>query len=76
MSRPQADLPQVETGTITGVEDHGTIVIVSLLVREGWSKPVFFDHRAFRWLLDAEGCPADELVGRSASFDGETLTLE
>ena len=76
MSRSNANTPEVQRGTITGVEDHSTIVIVRLLVGEGWSVPVFFDHRAFAWLLDGEGCLPEDLVGRRASFDGAVLNLE
>jgi hypothetical protein len=74
--RPSRPKSSIEVGTITGVQDHGTIVLVSLLTERGWTTPVFFDHRAFAWLLDGESCQPDDLVGRRASFDGAVLNLE
>jgi hypothetical protein len=64
-----------QSGIIAEVQDCGTIVIVHLKTENGWLTPVFFDHRSFRWLLDGEGCGPEELIGRPASFDGESLHL-
>jgi len=64
------------SGTIASVDDCGTIVIVSLRAKEGWLNPVFFDHGSFRGLLDGEGCTADDLIGRDASYDGQVLRLD
>ena len=63
-------------GTILDVTDCGSIVIVYLGTDEGRVLPIMFDHRAFCWLLDGEGCCAEELVGRSASYDGESLLFD
>jgi hypothetical protein len=60
----------VQTGTISGIEDCGTVVIVRLRTEKGWSTPVFFDHRQFGHMLGAEGCSATDLVGREAIYDG------
>ena len=63
------------TGTIVDVQDHGTVVIV-YLDAERRVVPVYFDHRAFGWLLDGEGCSAEEIVGRTANYDGESLFFD
>lgn len=63
------------TGTILGLRDCGTLVIVYLGTEEGRVIPITFDHRPFEWLLNGEGCGADELVGRSARYDGESLVF-
>lgn len=65
---------QVQTGEISGVRNCGTIVIVLLRIGP-LTTPVFFDHRQFQCLLDGEHCRPDQLIGRSASFDGEALRL-
>ncbi len=64
-----------QTGTIAGVHDCGTIVIVHLKTEQGWIAPAFFDHRQFRRLLEGEGCGPEELVGRPASYDGADFRL-
>jgi hypothetical protein len=61
------------TGTIAGLRDCGTIVLVFLDAEEGRVVPVPMDHRAFRHLLEGEACGPAELVGRSVSFDGELV---
>jgi hypothetical protein len=63
-----------ESGTISSVEDHGTIIVVMLQAGLDLT-PVYFDHRCFQHLLDGEGCSVDELIGRPASFDGEALSF-
>ena len=64
------------TGTILDVQDHGTIVIVYLDAEEHRVVPIYFDHRPFGWLLDGEGCGAEELIGRTAIYDGESLFFD
>lgn len=64
-----------QTGTITGVHDCGTIVIVHLKTERGWVTPVFFDHGQFRRLLEGERCGPERLVGRRATYEGENLRL-
>jgi hypothetical protein len=56
------------TGTITRIEDHGTIVILFID-----NTPIYFDHTPFRWLYEME---AGNLIGRTATFDGENLQLD
>ncbi len=61
-------------GTISGVEDHGSIVILWLDLEDGRSQPIYLEHRAFGWMLDGEGVEIpDDLIGRSVSFDGEAI---
>ena len=64
------------TGTILEICDCGTVVIVWLDAEGRRVVPVYFDRRAFGWLLDGEGCSADELVGRTASYNGECIALD
>ena len=61
-------------GTISGVEDHGSMVIVWLDQQDDRSEPVYMDHRAFGWLAEGEGIErADELEGRVVSFDSKAI---
>lgn len=62
------------SGTIMRIHDCGTIIMLYLQTAK-WLTPVFFDHSPFRWLLEAEGCTPDQLIGRAASFDGQVLRL-
>ena len=68
-------LHETITGTIAGLRDCGSLVLVFLDTEDGRVIPVPMDHRAFRHLLDGEGCESDELVGRSVSFDGDLLAF-
>ena len=61
------------TGTITRIEDHGTIVLLRAEAEGGRGFFVPFDHTPFRWLLDGEGIGLSELLGREIMFDGEHL---
>jgi hypothetical protein len=63
------------TGTIAGVRDYGSIVVLFLDAEEGRVIPVVMGHRAFRHLLEGEGCGRDELIGRSVSFDGNLVAF-
>ena len=63
------------TGTIAGVRDYGSIVVLFLDAEEGRVIPVVMGHRAFRHLLEGEGCEPDELIGRSVSFDGNLVAF-
>jgi hypothetical protein len=63
-------------GTIQAIQDHGSVVIVCLKTDERRVVPVYFDYRPFGWLLDGEGCSAEDLVGRTASYDGTSLSLD
>ena len=61
-------------GTISSVEDHGSIVIVWLDLEDGGSEPVYMDHRAFGWLVEGEGIESpDDLIGRPVFYNGETI---
>ena len=63
------------TGTIIGIRDYGTLVIVFLDGGEGRTAPIPMDHRAFRHLLEGEACEPDELIGRTVSFDGDLVAF-
>ena len=63
------------TGTIAGLRDCGTLVLVFLDAEDGRVIPVPMDHRAFRHLLDGEACEADDLIGRSISFEGDLVAF-
>ena len=63
------------TGTIAGLRDYVSIVLVFLDGEDGRVIPVLMDHRAFRHLLDGEACRPDELVGRRVSYDGDLVTF-
>ena len=63
------------TGTIAGLRDYGTLVLVFLDAEDGRVIPVPMDHRAFRHLLDGEACEPHALVRRTVSFDGDLLAF-
>ena len=43
-------------GTITGIENHGTIVLVTVWTEETNLKiQVPFDHSPFRWMVEGRG---------------------
>jgi hypothetical protein len=65
----------IQIGTIVGIEDCGTIVIVRLRTAKGWATPAFFDHRQFTHMVEAEGGAAEDLIGREAMYDGSNFTL-
>lgn len=61
-------------GTISSVENHGSIVVVWLDLDDGRSEPVYMDHRAFAWMVEGEGIESvTELEGRPVHFNGETI---
>ena len=61
------------TGTITRIEDHGTIALVRVAADDGREFFVPFDQTPFRWLLDGEGIDPRDLLGRGIAFDGDHL---
>ena len=63
------------TGTIIGIRDYGTLVVVFLDTDDGRVIPVPMDQRAFRHLLDGEACEPDALIGRTVSFDGDLVAF-
>jgi hypothetical protein len=65
-----------QTGTISAVENCGSIVLILLLTEQGWLTPVPFDQRPFAHLLHGEGCEPEELIGRAATYDGEVFSFE
>ena len=63
------------SGTITTIQDCGTIVIVFLDTGEKIS-PIYFDHRCFGHLLEAEGCDPSGLIGRPVTYENEAIYFE
>jgi hypothetical protein len=51
------------TGTIAGLRDYGSLVLVFLDADDGRVIPVPMDHRAFQHLLEGEACGPDKLIG-------------
>jgi hypothetical protein len=64
---------QPVTGSILAVRDCGTLVLVFLDAGDGRTVPVPMEQRAFGWLLEAEGCRPDDLVGRRIRYDGDRI---
>jgi hypothetical protein len=61
-------------GTISSIENHGSIVVVWLGLADGRAVPVYFDRRAFLTMAEAEGAASpDDLIGRPACFDGHGI---
>jgi len=61
-------------GTISSIEGHGSIVIIWIDPKDGESRPVYLDHRAFGWLVEGDGVgTVGDLIGRPVSFDGEAI---
>jgi hypothetical protein len=63
------------TGTIAGLRDCGTLVLVFLDAEDGRVMPVPMERRAFRHLLEGEACEPGELIGRTVSFDGDLVAF-
>ena len=63
------------TGTIAGLRDCGTIVVLFLDTEEGRVLPLPIERRAFGHLLEGEACEPDALIGRMVSFDGDLLAF-
>jgi hypothetical protein len=64
---------QPVTGSILGVRDCGTLVVVFLNTDDGRTVPLPMEQRAFRCLLEGEGCRPDQLVGRRIKYDGSSI---
>ena len=68
-------LHETITGTIAGLRDCGTLVLVFLDAEDGRVILVPMDLRAFRHLLESKACEPHELIGRSVSFDGDLVAF-
>ena len=68
-------LHETITGTIAGIRDCGSVVLVFLDANDGRVIPVPIDHRAFRHMLEGEACNPAELVGRGVAYDGNLVTF-
>lgn len=62
-------------GEIIDIINCGTIILVLLLGDDGRTFNVPFDHSPFRWLLQSEGCSAEDLIGRRANYNDENASL-
>lgn len=61
-------------GTISSVENYGSIVIVWLALENGVSEPIYLDHRAFGWVVEGEGVGTpDDLIGRPIVYNGGAI---
>jgi hypothetical protein len=63
------------TGSIIGVRDCGTLVIIFVSTDDERTVPVTLEQRAFGWLLEGEACRPDQLVGRRISYDGSRIVF-
>jgi len=63
------------TGTIAGLRDYGTLVLLVLDTEDGRVIPLPVERRAFGHLLEGEGCGPGGLIGRSVSYDGDLVTF-
>ena len=63
------------TGTIAGLRDCSSLVLLYLDAEDGRVIPVPLERRAFDHLLEGEECGPGELIGRCVSFDGEIVTF-
>jgi hypothetical protein len=63
------------TGTIAGLRDCGTLVVLFLDTADGRVAPVPMDHQAYRHLLDAAARAPGDLIGRTVSFDGTVVVF-
>ena len=59
-------------GKIIDVVDAGTIVLILLVTDDKRLIDVPFDHSCFGWLLQGEGCGAEDLIGRNAEYQHES----
>jgi hypothetical protein len=63
------------TGTIAGLRDYGSLVLVFLDTEDGRVILLPIERRACGHLLEGEGCGRGELIGRSVSYDGDLVTF-
>ena len=64
------------TGSIIGLRDCGSLVIVYLDAEDGRTVPVILDHRLFQRFAGKENCDPKLLIGRRVRYDGQKLSLE
>jgi len=64
------------TGTIIGLRDCGSLVIVYIDAEDGRMAPVVLDHRLFQRFLDNGNGDPSLVIGRRVRYDGQTLLLE
>ena len=59
------------TGTISRIQNCGTIVVIYLRTKRSQESPVYLDHRCFQHLLESE----HKLIGRRAVYQNEALSF-
>lgn len=64
------------TGTIIGLRDCGSLVIVYLDAEDGRTVPVVLKHCSFEQFFDNENGDPKVLIGRRVRYDGQNLSLE
>jgi hypothetical protein len=64
-----------DNGTIAGLRDYGSLVLVFLDADDGRVITLPMGSQAFRHLLVVESCRPDDLIGCSVSFDGDHLNF-
>jgi hypothetical protein len=63
------------TGSLLGVRDCGSLVILFVATDEGELAPVPLDRWSFRWLLQGEGCGVGGLVGSRIRYVGGRIVF-
>lgn len=63
------------TGTVIGVRDYGSLVILFLEGGDGRVSPVPVGRKACGPLLEQEGASLDRLIGCRVAFDGNLVSL-
>jgi hypothetical protein len=58
------------TGSLLGVRDCGSLVLLFVATDGGELVPVPLDRWSFRWLRGCESCGIGELVGSRVRYDG------
>ncbi len=62
-------------GTVIGVRDCGSLVILFLDAGEGRVIPVLMDYKACGHLLEQEAGSLDHLIGRCVACEGDLVSL-
>jgi hypothetical protein len=72
---PRTMLHNTITGTVSGLRDCGTLVILFLDGEDGRVIPVLIERRGFCHLLEGEACGPDALIGRSVAWDNNLVSF-
>jgi hypothetical protein len=63
------------SGTVVEVRHCGSVVLVVIRTSSGITSPVAFEHRAFTHFLQATAHTATDLIARTVTSDGLSMTL-